>query len=74
MPHVSIKHFPVEVTEEQSARLVAAITAAVTENLGCEEGVISIALEPVDPADWQDQVYTPEITDRRHLLRKLPNY
>ncbi|MDH6577352.1 tautomerase family protein [Kitasatospora sp. MAP5-34] len=74
MPHVNIKYFPTPVTDEQEARLVAALTETLRENLGCDEGAVSIALEPVEPADWNEKVYTREIIDRRHLLRKLPNY
>ncbi|WP_441246978.1 amino acid adenylation domain-containing protein [Kitasatospora sp. McL0602] len=74
VPHVNIKYFPTVISDEQGARLVEALTKALQENLGCEEGAVSIALEPVDPADWQEKVYTPEIVDRRELLRKLPNY
>ncbi|AWK10724.1 hypothetical protein SSP531S_51780 [Streptomyces spongiicola] len=74
MPHVNIKHFPTPVGEEQSARLVAAITAALTENLGCTEDAVSIALEPVDPSEWNERVYRPEVVERRALLHKQPNY
>ncbi|MGW6391707.1 tautomerase family protein [Streptomyces sp. NPDC055103] len=74
MPHVNIKYFATPVGEEQSARLVATITAALTENLGCTEDAVSIALEPVDPAEWNERVYHPEVVERRELLHKLPNY
>ncbi|MDX6311512.1 MAG: 4-oxalocrotonate tautomerase [Streptomyces sp.] len=74
MPHVNIKYFPVAISEEQESELVAALTGALTVALGCDEGVISIALEPVDTDAWQEQVYLPELVDRRNLLVKKPNY
>ncbi|GII54392.1 hypothetical protein Pth03_27810 [Planotetraspora thailandica] len=74
MPHVSIKHFPADLTKEQETALVGALTEAVRMAFGCDEGVISIALEPVDPGAWQERVYQPEIIERRHLLRKQPAY
>lgn len=74
MPHVSIKHFPVSVGEEQQQALVAAVTSAVTDALGCTEDVVSIALEPVDAAKWNDVVYEPEIVHRKEFLIKSPNY
>jgi phenylpyruvate tautomerase PptA (4-oxalocrotonate tautomerase family) len=55
-------------------RLVAVLTEAITEALGCSEGVVSIALEPVDKDDWNEQVYVPEIVGRKELLIKQPNY
>jgi len=74
MPHVNIKHFPTPLTDEQQDRLVTALTAAVQSAFGCEEGVISIALEPVAQEVWHETVYLPEIVDRRQLLHKVPNY
>ena len=74
MPHVNIKHFPVPLDKEQEDALVTAVTTALTEALGCDEGAVSIALEPVEPEFWNEQVYVPEIVNRKNLLRKSPNY
>jgi len=46
VPHINIKHFPVAISEAQQAELVATITQAVNTAFKCDEGVISIALEP----------------------------
>ncbi len=74
VPHVNIKHFPVPLTEEQQSQLVAAVTHAVKTAFRCDEEVISIALEPVEQAAWNERVYIPEIVNRKDLLRKFPNY
>jgi 4-oxalocrotonate tautomerase len=74
MPHVSIKHFPADLTQEQENALVSAITDAVTGAFGVDEGVVSVALQPVPPESWHELVYQPEIIDRRHQLRKAPSY
>ncbi|MFC4586535.1 tautomerase family protein [Sphaerisporangium corydalis] len=74
MPHVNIKHFPASLSEEQQRELVTALTSAVQEAFGCEERMISIALEPIAPDDWNGQVFVPEIVERKDLLRKTPNY
>jgi 4-oxalocrotonate tautomerase len=74
MPHVNIKYFPVALTADEEAAFVATITDTISGTFGVDPGVVSIALEPVDPAEWGEQVYTPEIVDRRHLLCKAPNY
>ncbi len=74
MPHVLIKHFPAPLTAEREAELVSALTTAVQNAFGCDEGVISIALEPVEPAAWNDRVYVPEIVQRQELLCKRPDY
>ncbi|WP_171163613.1 amino acid adenylation domain-containing protein [Streptomyces sp. I05A-00742] len=74
LPHVNIKHFPVALSEERESELVAAVTRAVQSAFGVEEGVVSIALEPVDQDAWNEQVYVPELVGRKELLRKTPNY
>ena len=73
MPHVNIKHFP-SFTDEQHTALAKAITDAISGITGCDEGVISIAVEPVEPEVWNEQVYIPEIVNRKETLIKTPNY
>lgn len=74
MPHVNVKHFPASLGDEQQFELIASITKAVQSAFGCDEGAISIALEPVGKEVWNERVYVPEIVNRKDLLRKTPNY
>lgn len=74
MPHVNIKYMPVPLSEDQQSELVAALTNAVSRAFRCDEGVVSIALEPVEQDVWNERVYVPEIVNRKELLRKTPNY
>ncbi|MFD6464098.1 tautomerase family protein, partial [Streptomyces roseolus] len=64
MPHVEISHFPADLSDAARQRLDAAVTAAVTEAFGVPEGAVSIGLEGVDKAEWQERVYRPLITER----------
>ena len=50
------------------------MTEAIKNAFGCDEGVVSIALEPVERESWNKSVYVPEIVGRKDLLRKIPNY
>ncbi|QDY08157.1 MULTISPECIES: tautomerase family protein [unclassified Micromonospora] len=74
MPHINIKFFPVDLHRDTEQQLVDELTEAVTAAFGCSPNVVSIALEPVEEQRWQAQVYQPEIVERQHLLRKVPNY
>ncbi|MEK8168842.1 tautomerase family protein [Streptomyces sp. M19] len=74
LPHVNIKYFSASISQEQQSELVAAVTHAVRSTLACDEGVISVALEPVEKEVWNDRVYIPEIINRKELLHKSPNY
>lgn len=74
MPHVSIKHFPPHLDADQTSTLVAAITNAVRAAFSCDEAVISITLEPVARAAWNERVYVPDIVNSTATLVKVPNY
>ncbi|MBV2357338.1 tautomerase family protein [Streptomyces sp. J2-1] len=74
MPHVSIKHFSRTFTEAEKADLVTSLTDIVTRVFGTGPGVVSVAVEPVEPSVWTDTVYQPEIEAKAHLLWKQPNY
>jgi phenylpyruvate tautomerase PptA (4-oxalocrotonate tautomerase family) len=74
MPHVSIKHFPVDMTEEQKRALVDAVATAALAAFRCPENAISIAVEPVSPDVWKETVYDPEIMGREEFLLRRPGY
>lgn len=74
MPHVNIKYFPMKLSDAQQSELITAVTAAVTNAFCCDEGVVSIAFEPIDQESWREKVYLPEIVNRRDILGKVPNY
>jgi 4-oxalocrotonate tautomerase len=73
MPHINIKHFP-SLSEEQHIALAKSITTAITDVVGCDESVVSIAVEPVEPDLWNEKVYLPEIVERKDTLIKIPDY
>ncbi|MEV4649578.1 tautomerase PptA [Saccharopolyspora sp. NPDC049357] len=74
MPHVNIKHFPKEVTDEQKRKLAESITLALIEHLGTRDGAVSVTLEPVEKEVWNETVVEPEINGRPELLIKRPDY
>lgn len=74
MPHIDIKHFPVSMDEASKKEFIASITLVVKSAFGCQEEAISIAIEPIDPKDWSDRVYEPEIVKREKWLHKRPGY
>jgi 4-oxalocrotonate tautomerase len=73
MPHVIVKMFPGR-TEEQKKQLAECITKDVMAVLNCEEQWISVAIEDIQPPDWAEKVYRPEILDRSEKLYKKPGY
>jgi 4-oxalocrotonate tautomerase len=73
MPHVIVKLWPGP-SEQQKARLAEAITRDVTDILELGEESVSVALEEVEPEDWAEKVYTPDIVNKPDRLYKKPGY
>ena len=73
MPHLTIKHFPRNVGDQQRKELTEELTALVVRHFEVPEGAVSIALEQVDQSSWNDAVIVPEIIGRQHLLIKAPS-
>ena len=73
MPHVVVKLWPGP-SEQQKAGLAEAITRDVKDILDLGEESVSVALEEVEPRDWAEQVYKPDIVNRPEQLYKKPGY
>ncbi|MBA4394600.1 MAG: 4-oxalocrotonate tautomerase [Desulfobacca sp.] len=73
MPHVIVKLIPGR-SEEQKIRLAEAIAKDVMEIAKCEEKVVSVAFEEIEPGDWDEKVYRPDILNNEANLYKKPGY
>lgn len=73
MPHVTVKMYPGK-TDAQKAEMAEAIAAALMASAGTAEKAISVSIEDVAQADWEEQVYRPEIVGRPETLFKKPGY
>jgi 4-oxalocrotonate tautomerase len=73
MPHVVVKLVPGK-SEEQKARLAQAITKDVVSVLNEGEDAVSVAFEEVEPQDWAETVYKPDIQNRWSTVYKKPGY
>lgn len=73
MPHVTVKMYPGK-TDAQKTEMAEAIAAALMASAGTAERAISVSIEDVAQADWEAQVYRPEIVGRPETLFKKPGY
>ena len=73
MPHVIVKMYPGR-TEEQKKKLVKAITDSIVKIVDADEKYVSIAVEDVNPKDWAEKVYRPDILEKKDTLYKKPGY
>ncbi|MGA3086810.1 MAG: tautomerase family protein [Thermodesulfobacteriota bacterium] len=73
MPHVIVKLYPGR-TEDQKKHLAEAITKDVVAVAKCEEKSVSVAIEEIEPSQWAEKVYRPDILDNKVNLYKKPGY
>ncbi len=73
MPHVIVKLYPGR-TEQQKARLAEEIVKDVVAIAECDGKSVSVAIEEINPEDWAEGVYKPDILNNSHKLYKKPGY
>ena len=73
MPHVIVKLWPGK-SEQQKARLADEIVKEVMDVLDYGEESVSVAIEEVEPRDWAERVYKPDIVNNSDKLYKKPGY
>jgi len=73
MPHIIVKLYPGR-SEPQKKQLADEIVKDVTAIAKCESISVSVAFEEIEPADWPEKVYKPDILDKSKTLYKKPGY
>ena len=73
MPHVIVKLVAGK-SEEQKSLLAEAITRSIMSVLNYGEESVSVACEEINPQDWTEQVYKPDIQNKWDKLYKKPGY
>lgn len=73
MPHVIVK-LQSGRSEQQKARIAEEITKAVMAGAECAESSVSVAIEDVEPGEWTERVYKPDIIGHWDKVYKKPGY
>jgi len=73
MPHVIVKLWPGK-SEQQKKRLAQAITTDVMTVLHYGDESVSVVIEEVEPDEWAEKVYRPDIVQHSEQLYKKPGY
>jgi len=73
MPHVIVKLYSGR-SEQQKQRLAEEMTKAVMTALKSGQESISVAIEDVEPSDWAETVYKPDILGKPGSIYKKPGY
>jgi 4-oxalocrotonate tautomerase len=73
MPHVIVKLWPGK-SEQQKKQLAEAIVEDVVAILKLGEESVSVSIEEIEPQDWTEKVYKPDILNKPRNLYKKPGY
>jgi len=73
MPHVIVKLYSGR-SEQQKQSLADEITRAVMTTLKSAEESVSVGIEDVEPPDWAEKVYRPDILGKPATIYKKPGY
>ena len=73
MPHIIVKLYPGR-SEQQKVELTKKIVKNVVEIAECKETSVSVAFEEIEPIDWAEKVYKPDIIDSQGVFYKKPGY
>ena len=73
MPHIIVKLYPGR-TEQQKKQLTDEIVKDVVTIAKCEKKSVSVAFEEIEPKDWAEKVYKPDILENEDKLYKKPGY
>lgn len=67
MPYIAIKSFPRDQAIKEA--VIEKINEVFLETWGCSQEAITISIEHVAPADWEEKVVKPEIEPRKeHMM------
>ena len=73
MPHVIVKLWPGK-SELQKKKLAEGVTKVVMSALNYGEESVSVGIEEVEPQDWTEKVYKPDILGKSETIYKQPGY
>jgi 4-oxalocrotonate tautomerase len=73
MPHVIVKLYAGR-SEKQKASIAEKITKAVIAGAECAEQSVSVSIEDIEPDEWAEKVYKPDIMANWDKLYKKPGY
>ena len=71
MPHALLK-LACGRTVAQKTAIAGALTQALIATAGCTEDDVSVGIEDVDPKQWVEAVYKPDILGKPGTLFKQP--
>jgi 4-oxalocrotonate tautomerase len=73
MPHIIAKIYSGRPDAKKQV-LAEAIAEQVVAVLKCKSTSVSVAIEDVDPDDWAETVYRPDVLEKQDQIYRAPGY
>jgi 4-oxalocrotonate tautomerase len=73
MPHVIVK-LQTGRSDQQKTKIAEEVTKAIMATANCAEQAVSVSIQEIEPRDWVEQVYKPDIIGRPDTLYNKPGY
>ena len=74
MPHINIKCYPKNLSENEMKAFVADLTLLAEKHLKATEEYVSISYQEIPAEQWKDEVFDKEIRPNIGKLAKDPGY
>lgn len=74
MPHIDVKYFPRNLSEEEKTIVAGDLAAVLKKHFGSSDDSLSVALNEIQPDRWKEDVYDPLIKPQLDTLAKKPGY
>ena len=73
IPHVIVKLWTGK-SEQQKKKLAEEVTKVVASTLNYGEESVSVGIEEIEPKDWTEKVYKPDILGKPQTIYTKPGY
>jgi 4-oxalocrotonate tautomerase len=73
MPHVIVKMYPAK-SEAEKQRIAEEVTKTIVAVTGHGPDAVSVGIEEIQPSDWAEGVYRPDILGKPATIYKKPGY
>ncbi|MBP2171385.1 4-oxalocrotonate tautomerase [Erwinia toletana] len=74
MPHIDIKYFPRELSDEEKSAIAEAMADVLKQHFGSKDSSLSVAMTEIPPEQWKTEVYDPLLKPHLDTLVKKPGY
>lgn len=73
MPHITVKMYAGR-SEADKAKLADELAKTLMAVLGSPDKAVSVGIEDIDPKEWAEAVYRPDILGKSATIYKKPGY